>query len=143
MIDLVEFNWQELGIALRARLLRDKAPGLCAAFEAVLPFESIQWHTVIAGENMSIPTRVYWMKREYAADRKTGRVFFFANGQRIVIPYGETNEPGKINAFAEFLPEDLPQLRVVGRETAIRMQTGRVEPLRVKLSALTNAQGAQ
>ena len=142
MIDLVEFNWQELGITLRARLLRDKAPGLCAAFEAALPFESIQWHTVIAGENMSIPTRIYWMKREYPADRKTGRVFFFANGQRIVIPYGETNEPGKINAFAEFLPEDLPQLRVVGRETAIRMQTGHVQPLRVKLSASAGAQGA-
>ena len=134
MKDYVKFEWQELGIACRAKLLTEEAPGLCAAFLRLLPFESIQWHTVIAGENMSIPTRLYWNKSEYPAQRKAGRLFFFANGQRIVIPYGETNEPGKVNAFAEFVPEDLQALRVIGKEIATRMLTGRVEPLRVQVS---------
>ena len=114
----------------------DKAPHFCAALEKLLPFESIHGHTVISGLNMSIPMKLMWLEREYDAERKPGRLFIYTNGQRIVIPYGFTTEPGDVNCFADVLEEDLPLLEKAGLACKQRFMTGDCEPQTVIVSAV-------
>jgi len=114
----------------------DKAPHFCEAFTKLLPFESIYGHTVISGLNMSVPMKLLWLEREFDAERKPGRMFIYTNGQRIVIPYGLTTEPGFVNCFADVLPEDLPLLEKVGLECKHRFMTGDTEPKTVIVTGL-------
>jgi hypothetical protein len=132
----IQLEWKKLEVRVRAKLMLDKAPRFCAAFEKLLPFESIQGHTVISGHNMSIPIKMLWLEREYPAERTAGNLFLYANGQRIVIPYGETNEPGLVNTFAQALPEDMPLLKQAGLSSRQRLLAGITEPQIVTVSAL-------
>lgn len=136
MIRMIKLEWKELGIAVRANLLNDKAPHFCAALEKLLPFESIQGHTVISGANMSVPMKLLWLEREFPAERAPGSIFIYANGQRIVIPYGDTNEPGLVNTFAQVLPEDLQLLKKVGETSKARLLAGITEPQKVTITAI-------
>jgi len=116
--------------------MRDKAPHFCAELEKLLPFESIHGHTVISGHNMSIPMKLLWLEREYDSSRQPGRLFIYTNGQRIVIPYDSTTEPGDVNCFADVLQEDLPELKRAGLACKHRFMTGDCEPQTVIVSAL-------
>lgn len=137
MTDQFLLEWKELNIRVRAKLLRDKAPLFCDAFEKLLPFESIQGHTVVSGHNMSVPIKLLWLEREYPAERAPGNLFIYTNGQRMVIPYGATTEPGLVNTFAQIFPEDLPLLESVGEASKSRLMSGITEPQRVTVTALT------
>ena len=136
MVKQIQLEWPTLGIKVRANLMWDKAPHFCAALEKLLPFESIHGHTVISGLNMSIPMKLMWLEREYDAERKPGRLFIYTNGQRIVIPYGLTTEPGDVNCFADVLEEDLPLLEKAGLACKQRFMTGGCEPQTVIVSAV-------
>lgn len=136
MIKQIQLEWKSLDIKVRAQLLWDKAPHLCAAVEKLLPFESIHGHTVISGHNMSIPMKMLWLEREFDAPRQPGRLFIYTNGQRIVIPYGATTEPGLVNCFADVLPEDLPLLEKAGLACKHRFMTGDMEPQTVLVTAV-------
>ena len=61
MVTHIQLEWKALGVKVRAKLMRDKAPHLCAELEKLLPFESIHGHTVISGHNMSIPMKLMWL----------------------------------------------------------------------------------
>ena len=135
MVDCIQLEWPSLGIKVRAKLLWDKAPHFCAELEKMLPFESIHGHTVISGHNMSIPMKLMWLEREFDAPRKPGRLFVYTNGQRIVIPYDTTTEPGDVNCFADVLEEDLPLLKQAGLDCKFRFMTGDCEPRTVIVSA--------
>ncbi|NLU27124.1 MAG: DUF3830 family protein [Hungateiclostridium thermocellum] len=136
MVNNILLEWKEIGVKVRAKLLNDKAPKFCAELENLLPFDSIQGHTVISGQNMSIPMKLMWLEREYDIERKTGNLFIYTNGQRIVIPYGVTNEPGLVNTFAEVWEEDLKELEKAGISSRTRLLTGITEPQIVTVSAL-------
>jgi len=136
MVTQIQLEWKKLGIKVHANLLVEKAPHFCAALEKLLPFESIHGHTVISGHNMSIPMKLLWLEREYDAPRQAGRLFIYTNGQRIVIPYGKTTEPGLVNCFADVLPEDLPLLEQAGLACKQRFMTGNTTPQTVIVSAL-------
>ena len=135
MVTHIQLEWKALGIKVRAKLMRDKAPHLCAELEKLLPFESIHGHTVISGHNMSIPMKLMWLEREYDAPRQPGRLFIYTNGQRIVIPYDTTTEPGDVNCFADVLEEDLPKLKQAGLACKHRFMTGDCDPQTVIVSA--------
>lgn len=135
MIEYIQLEWPRLDIRVRAKLMWDKAPHFCAALEKLLPFESIHGHTVISGHNMSIPMKLMWLEREYDAPRKAGRLFIYTNGQRIVIPYASTTEPGDVNCFADVVEEDLPKLMAAGLDCKHRFMTGDCEPQTVIVSA--------
>ncbi len=135
MVDQIQLEWPSLGIQVRARLMWDHAPHFCAELEKLLPFESIHGHTVISGHNMSIPMKLLWLEREYDAPRKPGRLFIYTNGQRIVIPYAATTEPGNVNCFADVLEEDIPKLVEAGLNCKHRFMTGDTEPQTVIVSA--------
>lgn len=136
MIHYIQLEWPDLDVKVRAKLMRDKAPHFCEELEKLLPFESIHGHTVISGHNMSIPMKLLWLEREYDAPRQPGRLFIYTNGQRIVIPYDSTTEPGDVNCFADVLPEDLPELKRAGLACKHRFMTGDCEPRTVIVSAL-------
>lgn len=136
MLTHIQIEWKSLGIKIRAKLMLDKAPRFCAELEKLLPFESIHGHTVISGLNMSIPMKLLWLEREYDAERQAGRLFIYTNGQRIVIPYGKTTEPGLVNCFADVLQEDLPLLEQAGLACKYRFMTGDTTPQTVIVSAL-------
>lgn len=136
MINYIQLEWKKLGIKVRAKLLRDEAPHFCAELEKLLPFESIYGHTVISGHNMSIPIKLLWLEREFDAPRKPGRMFIYTNGQRIVIPYDVTTEPGLVNCFADVLEEDLPKLKEAGLNCKFRFMTGDCEPQTIIVTAL-------
>ncbi|MCR5370528.1 MAG: DUF3830 family protein [Clostridium sp.] len=136
MIRHIQLEWKALGIKAKAKLLWDRAPHFCAELEKLLPFESIYGHTVISGHNMSIPMKLLWLEREYDAERKPGRLFIYTNGQRIVIPYDSTTEPGLVNCFAEIEEEDLPKLKEAGLECKFRFMTGDCEPRTIVVSAV-------
>lgn len=135
MVKHIQLEWKSLGINVKAKLLWDKAPHFCAELEKLLPFESIYGHTVISGHNMSIPMKLLWLEREYDAERKPGRLFIYTNGQRIVIPYDTTTEPGLVNCFAEVSEEDLPRLKEAGLECKFRFMTGDCEPRTIVVTA--------
>jgi len=135
MVKHIQLEWKSLGIKVKAKLLWDKAPHFCAELEKLLPFESIYGHTVISGHNMSIPMKLLWLEREYDAERKPGRLFIYTNGQRIVIPYDTTTEPGLVNCFAEVCEEDLPGLKEAGLECKFRFMTGDCEPRTIVVTA--------
>ena len=84
---------------------------------------------------MSIPMKLLWLEREYDAERKPGRLFIYTNGQRIVIPYDTTTEPGLVNCFAEVSEEDLPRLKEAGLECKFRFMTGDCEPRTIVVTA--------
>ena len=136
MVTHFQLEWKSINIKARAKLLRYEAPNFCAAFEKLLPFESIHGHTVISGHNMSIPMKLLWLEREFDAVRQAGRMFIYTNGQRIVVPYGKTTEPGNVNCFADVLPEDLPLLEQAGLACKHRFMTGDATPQTVVVSAL-------
>ena len=135
MVNHIQLEWPSLGIKVRAKLMWDKAPHFCAELESLLPFESIHGHTVISGHNMSIPMKTLWLEREYDAPRQAGRLFIYTNGQRIVIPYASTTEPGLVNCFADVVEEDLPKLREAGLDCKRRFMTGDTNPKTVIVSA--------
>lgn len=136
MVKRIQLEWPKLGIKVRAELMWDKAPLFCAELEKLLPFESIHGHTVISGHNMSIPMKLLWLEREYDAPRKPGRLFIYTNGQRIVIPYAATTEPGLVNCFADVLEQDIPELQKAGLDCKFRFMTGDTKPQTVVVSAL-------
>ncbi len=136
MVTHIQLEWPSLGIKVRAKLMQDKAPHFCAELEKLLPFESIHGHTVISGHNMSIPMKLLWLERECDAPRQPGRLFIYTNGQRIVIPYAATTEPGDVNCFADVFEEDLPLLMQAGLDCKHRFMTGDCEPQIVIVSAL-------
>jgi len=136
MISTIQLEWKKLGIKVRANLLIDKAPHFCMELKKLLPFESIQGHTVISGQNMSVPMKLLWLEREYPAECTPGNLFIYTNGQRIVIPYGETNEPGLVNTFAQVFPEDIELLKKAGESSKARLLAGVTEPQRVIITAL-------
>ena len=136
MIKYIQLEWSEPKVTVRAKLMWDKAPLFCAELEKLLPFESIFGHTVISGHNMSIPVKTLWLKREYDAPRQPGRLFLYTNGQRIVIPYAATTEPGDVNCFADVIEEDLPKLMEAGLACKHRFMTGDCEPRTIKVTAL-------
>lgn len=135
MVSHIQLYWPSLDIRVRAKLMWDKAPHLCATLEKTLPFESIHGHTVISGHNMSIPMKFMWLERENDAPRCPGRLFIYTNGQRIVIPYDTTTEPGDVNCFADVLEEDLPALKRAGLDCKFRFMTGNCDPQTVVVSA--------
>ena len=114
MTRLIEMEWPTLGEKIRARLLEDKAPELCQAVWDSLPFESIQWHAVISGQGIGIPCRVVWTQMENPVDRQAGDIYYYGNGQLIIVTYGQTTEPCKVNKFAEVLPQDRETAGQVG-----------------------------
>lgn len=136
MITEIQLEWKAIGVKVRAKLLRHQAPKFCEQFEKLLPFESIQGHTVISGQNMSVPMKLMWIDREYPAARTPGNLFIYTNGQRIVIPYGKTNEPGLVNTFAQVYPEDLSELEKAGISSRSRLLAGITEPQIVTVTAL-------
>lgn len=136
MAKQILLEWKSLGIKVRANLFLDKAPHFCAALEKLLPFESLHGHTVISGHNMSLPMNLLWLEREYDAPRQPGRLFIYTNGNRIVIPYGSTTEPGLVNCFADVVPEDLPLLEQAGLACKYRFMTGDTTPQTVRISAI-------
>jgi len=108
-------EWPTLKAKVRANLLEDKAPRVCSAFKKILPFQSIQEHTMISGEGLycAAPLRITFM--DYMVSRKQGDIYFFNPGQLVVIVYGQTTEPLKVNKFAEVRRDDLAILSQVGK----------------------------
>lgn len=115
-MNYLELEWPKFGIRVRAKLLEDKAPHLCKLILDKLPFESIHWHAVISGELLGFMCPVVCTKMENPVDRARGDVYLYANAQWIIIPYGATTEPNKVNKFGEIEKDDLEKLKIVGEK---------------------------
>jgi len=133
MTRLVEMEWPTLGKKIGVRLLEDKATELCQAVWESLPVESIQWHAVISGQGIGIPCRVVWTNMENPVGRQAGDVYFYGNGQLIIVTYGETTEPCKVNKFAEVLPQDRETSRQVGEAIWESLESNTLDVIPVKV----------
>ena len=133
MNETMTIKWIDFDQAIRIQLLTDRAPALCAAIAKALPLRSISWHSVISGENVGFPLPVVWTAVDNPSPRRRGDVFFYANGQLGIIPYGVTTEPGLVNVFGRVFPDDLEAVSQIGRAVATSFQQSTGNPYFVEL----------
>ena len=106
---------KQLNTTVRLVLMEEQAPKFCAAFKAKMPQRTLAWHAVISGDNAGCYFPLVWTDFENPQERQLGDVFFYANGQLIVIRYQDSTEPGKVNKFAEVHPDSLEDMQKLGK----------------------------
>ena len=130
-----QVEFPQLGKKVRARLLDDRAPQLSELFWQTLPFECVPSHPVVSGFSVSLMVPVGWTRPwEHAVSRQEGDIYLYANAQHIVMPYGETTEPNKVNKFAEIYPEDRMTMREIGAAVGQAYFAGRGVEIRANVS---------
>jgi len=115
MVKQIETEWPDLGIKLTATLLDKKAPKLCEMFWDCLPRSSYTGHVVVSGQSMKFFFPIACKIAENLVEEKNpGDIYFYNNGQTVVIPYGSTTGSYRVNKFAEIQKEDIPKLKIAG-----------------------------
>lgn len=131
----IEMEWPELGVKVTATLADDKNPRLCDVLWNNLPIESIQGHSLVAGQHIMIPHNIVsFVKPEYEEDY-TARKYWGNNtlrpgsirintfvSQQMSVQWGpERYEPGKVAPIAFVDEKHLDKLREVGKKTLAGM----------------------
>lgn len=111
----MEIEWPSFKIKVTATLLEDRAPRVCSAVQRCLPFRSIQEHTMVSGQGLYCWAPIRTTAVDNSVPRRQGDVYFFNPGQLLVIIYGKTTEPIKVNKFAEIGEKDFEKVQFVGR----------------------------
>ena len=115
MSNEIEIEWPDLSLKVTATLLNDRAPKLCKVFLEDLPQSSYMGHVVVSGQSMKFHFPVVCENTENLVKTKNpGDIYFYNNGQIVVIPYGLTTGSYKVNKFAEIMKEDIPKLKIAG-----------------------------
>ena len=141
MSTFVRLNWPSLDISVRMKLLEDRAPRLCRGFVDCLPLSAISWHAVISGENLGFPLPLVWTDADNPSTRVPGSVFFYANGQLVVVPYGTLTEPGLVNVFGEIHESEFERLVRAGSALAESIMGGTGRPVMVEVAREPRATG--
>jgi hypothetical protein len=116
---IMELEWPDLQMKVRAKLFIQEAPKICEAVWEALPFESICVHALISGQMFYNPTRIYLPDvRENLTsldEFKSGFISFSPSlSSNIVIAYGLITEPMDQCVFASIIDNDLGTLIKVG-----------------------------
>lgn len=119
----IRIKWENLNLSVKALLLEEKNPTLCAEFWSRLPFKGIQDHALISGEYLygyiSMPELCSLchydvQTTEARSDQKIGRINV-SELQHFSIKYGRVNEYLKASPIAQVEEGDLGTIGVVGR----------------------------
>lgn len=117
-------EWPELGIIVTAELRQYLNPEICESFWKALPYDSIQSHAVISGEELyswtPVVTRFSAIKTiELMSEQPPGRVALAHGYQILSIIYGENFEycsnAGTV-PIGQVKDEDIPKLKMVAKE---------------------------
>ena len=113
-------RWPSLEAEVVVDLLEDKAPAICEAMWASLPFKSIQGHALITGDMLFATTPVTCLARENVqlfTQMLVGACFFGNSSQNFGVIYGEVTEPEGHSIWGQVRPEHIPILQRVGNAT--------------------------
>jgi hypothetical protein len=119
----IEVEWPCLKIKVEARLLTEKNPELCDRFWVNLPFESLQFHCLLAGDevctfppfsppDLSDPELVKFTIP--IAEAPVGMIIWATLGH-VCMYYGPVGEPWQTIPIAQVREEDVDKVKQVGK----------------------------
>lgn len=117
----IEMEWPSLNAKVEAELFMHKNPELCKVFWDSLPFETIQLHAMVSGEDMYAYCPVnaveFYNKGKapvVIAKAPIGSITYSSLGL-LAVYYGSITEDLKTQLIAQVKKEDLDILKSVGR----------------------------
>jgi hypothetical protein len=111
------FEMEMGGEKIRARLLTDKAPITCKAFESAVPTKTFAVNAKFAGDETIGMLSFYAPPGENQVPSvEPGDIGYYPRSQTLCLFYGEIMPFGYINLFAKVLPEDLEKSVIAGKK---------------------------
>jgi hypothetical protein len=115
------------GETIEVDLLRESAPGICAALESVLPVEGTMVHAKFAGEETIVMVPFFAGQENGKLDVVAGDLGYYPGRQTICLFYGETQPFGEVSFFGR-VSSNLEGLARCGRRL---LETGHL-PVRLE-----------
>jgi len=114
---MIDIAWPSYNLNVRVRLFEKQAPKLCNLIWQVLPFESIEVHSMVAGTMVYSPTPIVTTAVEnpkLLTQLKPGDCTYANFSQNLSIIYGGMNEPLAHNHIARIIESDIPTMQIMG-----------------------------
>ena len=101
---------------VRAELLEDDAPGICAAFRRAMPLRTFGVNAKFAGEETIVPLPFLHDAENEVGSVAPGDIGYYPRAQTLCLFYGEIMPFASVSLFARVLPEDLRMAQELGRD---------------------------
>ena len=118
---MFEMEWPSLEGKVKAELFMDKNPDLCKIFWDSMPFETIQLHALVSGEDLyaycPVNEAEFHQRGKLPvvlSEAPTGSVTYSMLGL-VAVYYGVITEDLKTQLIGRVLRDDLETLKSVGR----------------------------
>ncbi len=117
--EFVKIRWDALDVEVKAELLSEFNPKICAELKKTFPYRSVQSHAVVAGGQMYCPYRLIIdpqdCNTEDMSQQPPGRMNMELDFQYLSINYDEITEGVPAVAVLQVVEEDVPKLPEIGK----------------------------